>query len=137
MRAVKGEWDATFMEPTPLSAFSRLDVPVLYLTGSESPASARGVARLLIRTLPRVTAIEVEGVGHMGPVTHPERLNALIEGYLERPDGRLPVARAGAALRAVRRGPGDAPELCQATATRSSQSSVTSSPKPGAPLGTR
>jgi pimeloyl-ACP methyl ester carboxylesterase len=84
MRAVKGEWHATFTEPTPLSAFAALDVPVLYITGSESPASARGVARLLTRTLPRVTTIEVEGVGHMGPVTHPERVNALIESYLER-----------------------------------------------------
>jgi pimeloyl-ACP methyl ester carboxylesterase len=42
------------------------------------------VARLLTRTLPRVTAIELEGVGHMGPLTHPERVNALIESYLER-----------------------------------------------------
>jgi pimeloyl-ACP methyl ester carboxylesterase len=88
MRAVKSEWHATFMEPTPLSAFAALDVPVLYLTASESPASARGVARLLTRTLPRVTVIEIEGVGHMGPVTHPERVNALIERYLE----RIPVA---------------------------------------------
>jgi pimeloyl-ACP methyl ester carboxylesterase len=84
MRAVKGEWHATFMEPTPLSAFAALDVPVLYITGSRSPASARGVARLLTRTLPRVTTSEIEGVGHMGPVTHPERVNALIERYLER-----------------------------------------------------
>jgi pimeloyl-ACP methyl ester carboxylesterase len=84
MRAVKGEWHAAFTDPTPLSAFSALDVPILYLTGSESPASARGVARLLTRTLPRVTAIELEGVGHMGPLTHPERVNALIESYLER-----------------------------------------------------
>ena len=84
MRAVKGEWHATFMDPTPLSAFSALDVPVLYITGSESPASSRGVARLLTRTLPRVTVIEIEGVGHMAPVTHPERVNALIESHLER-----------------------------------------------------
>jgi pimeloyl-ACP methyl ester carboxylesterase len=84
MRAVKGEWQATFMDPTPLSAFAALDVPVLYITGSESPASSRGVARLLTRTLPRVTVVEIEGVGHMAPVTHPERVNALIESHLER-----------------------------------------------------
>jgi len=33
--------------------------------------------------VPRVTAIEIEGVGHMGPVTHPDRINALIERHLE------------------------------------------------------
>jgi pimeloyl-ACP methyl ester carboxylesterase len=40
------------------------------------------VARLLTKTLPRVTAIELEGVGHMGPMTHADRVNALIDRYL-------------------------------------------------------
>jgi pimeloyl-ACP methyl ester carboxylesterase len=83
MGAVKAEWDAVFGNPTLLSAFAALEVPVLYLTGSESPASSRGVARLLARTLPRVTAIEIEGVGHMGPITHPDRINALVERHFE------------------------------------------------------
>ena len=83
MSTVKAEWEAVFGEPTPLSAFADLDVPVLYLTGSASPASARGVARLLTKVFPRVTAIEVEGVGHMAPVTHPDRINALIERHLD------------------------------------------------------
>ena len=82
MSGVRAQWDAALREPTPLSAFAALDVPVLYITGSESPASARGVARLLTKTLPHVTTIEVEGAGHMGPVTHPDRVNALIERYL-------------------------------------------------------
>jgi len=58
----------------------------VFITGSDSPASSRGMARLLTKTLPRVTAIEMEGVGqgvgHMGPMTHPDRDNALIERYL-------------------------------------------------------
>jgi pimeloyl-ACP methyl ester carboxylesterase len=83
MSTVKAEWQALFQESTPLAAFADLDVPVLYLTASESPASVRGVARLLTKVLPRVTAIEVEGVGHMAPVTHPDRINALIERYLD------------------------------------------------------
>ncbi|HSE05443.1 MAG TPA: alpha/beta hydrolase, partial [Methylomirabilota bacterium] len=82
MTTVKAEWDAAFGEPTPLVAFAGLDVPVLYLTGSASPASSRAVARLLTRVLPRVTAVEIEGLGHMAPVTHPDRINALIEGHL-------------------------------------------------------
>jgi len=82
MSTVEAEWQALFQEPTPLAAFADLDVPVLYLTASESPASVRGVARLLTKVLPRVTASEVEGVGHMAPVTHPDRINALIERHL-------------------------------------------------------
>jgi pimeloyl-ACP methyl ester carboxylesterase len=83
MGTVRAEWEAAFREPAPLSAFGTLEMPVLYLTGSESPASAHGVARLLAKALPRVTTIEIEGVGHMGPVTHPDRVNELIERHLE------------------------------------------------------
>lgn len=79
----KAEWEAAFREPAPLGAFATLEMPVLYLTGSESPASALGVARLLTGALPRVTALAVEGVGHMGPITHPDRINELIERHLE------------------------------------------------------
>jgi pimeloyl-ACP methyl ester carboxylesterase len=84
MRKVKAEWHATFTEPTPLSAFAVLDVPTLCMTGSDSPASSRAVARLLTKTLPQVTILEIDGVGHMAPVTHPDRVNPLIESYLER-----------------------------------------------------
>ena len=83
MRTVKSEWHAAFDESTPLSAFGALDVPTLCLVGSDSPASSRAVAHLLAKTVPRVTEVEIEGVGHMGPVTHPDRINALIEGHLE------------------------------------------------------
>ena len=82
MSTVKAEWDAAFGAPRGLSSFAALDVPVLYITGSEAPASSRGVARLLTKTLPRVTTVEVEGVGHMAPVTHPDRINALIDRHL-------------------------------------------------------
>ena len=83
MRGVTAEWHAAFTEQTELAAFGSLDVPTLCLTGSDSPAASRGVARLLTKVLPRVRAVEIDGVGHMGPVTHPERINALIERHLE------------------------------------------------------
>jgi pimeloyl-ACP methyl ester carboxylesterase len=71
-------------ETTPLSAFAALRIPVLYMTGSRSPASSLGVARLLGRTLPDVQLIEFDGLGHMGPVTHPELVNEAIDGFLEK-----------------------------------------------------
>ena len=71
-------------ESTPLSAFAALRIPVLCMTGSRSPASSLGVARLLGRTLPDVQLIEFDGLGHMGPVTHPELVNAAIGGFLEK-----------------------------------------------------
>jgi len=78
------EWrKALFGEPTPRSAFARLDVPVLLLVGKRSPLSSRSVAQLLARTLPRVETVELEDCGHMAPVTHPERVNGAIARFLE------------------------------------------------------
>ena len=79
---VRGWGDALFNETTPLEAFSALDVPVLYMVGERSPASSRSVARLLTKVLPRVEVIEFEGLGHMGPVTHPAVVNTAIDRFL-------------------------------------------------------
>lgn len=75
---------ALFTEPTPLDAFRTLDIPVLYMTGKRSTAAAHGVARLLVRALPRVERVEFEELGHMGPVTHPDIVNAAIARFLEK-----------------------------------------------------
>jgi pimeloyl-ACP methyl ester carboxylesterase len=82
VRAMKPEWHSAFNEPTPLEAFRALEVPTLLLTGTASTAAARAVARLLAGMLPRVRVEALEGAGHMAPVTHPERVNALIERFL-------------------------------------------------------
>ena len=71
-------------EPTPREAFRDLDIPVLYMLGKRSTASAHGVARLLTGALPRVEVVEFEKLGHMGPVTHPEPVNEAIRAFLER-----------------------------------------------------
>ena len=84
MRNIRRWGHALFTEPTPLAAFRSLDVPVLYMTGGRSTASARGVARLLAPALPRVEVVEFADLGHMGPVTHPDVVNAAIRRFLER-----------------------------------------------------
>ena len=78
------QWAAALVnEPTPLAAFSHLKVPVLFITGSQSPASSRGVARLLKGVLPQIEAVELQGIGHMGPITHTEMVNDVIVRFLE------------------------------------------------------
>jgi pimeloyl-ACP methyl ester carboxylesterase len=81
---VQGWGNALFTQPTPLSDFGALDMPVLLMVGSESPASSRSVARLLATVLPRLQRVEFEGLGHMGPITHPQVVNAAIEDFLGR-----------------------------------------------------
>lgn len=78
-------WAGALMdEATPLSAFQALQMPVLLMVGAQSPASSRSVARLLAGALPKVEVLDLEGLGHMGPVTHPERVNELIADFLGR-----------------------------------------------------
>lgn len=80
-----GGWAHALMEePAPLAAFRELRLPVLYMTGSGSPASSKGVARLLTRVLPQVEVVEFSGLGHMGPVTHPDPVNQAIAAFLDR-----------------------------------------------------
>ena len=82
MPSVRSQWSAIFAETTTLPAYSSLDLPTLYLVGSQSPASARSVARLLTHALPNVTTAQLQGVGHMAPVTHPDMVNTAIETYI-------------------------------------------------------
>jgi pimeloyl-ACP methyl ester carboxylesterase len=80
---IQGWKDCLFGEPTPLAAFARLDLPVLLMVGSKSPLSSRAVTQRLARVLPRVEVAEMEGLGHMAPVTHPETVNARIAVFLD------------------------------------------------------
>ena len=84
MANLRGWAGACFSDPTPLEAFSWIGAPVLYMMGKDSPASTRGVARLLAEALPRVEIAQFEGLGHMGPVTHPQAVNRVISRFLER-----------------------------------------------------
>lgn len=82
MHAASPEWYASFHETTPLSAFTTIDVPVLLLSGKKSTAPARAITKLLSSALPHVRLLELEGIGHLGPVTHPEVINSTIEAFL-------------------------------------------------------
>lgn len=84
VRNIQGWKHALFDEPTPLSAFAGLDAPVLLMVGSKSPLSSRAVAQRLARVLPRAELAELDGLGHMGPITQPETVNERIGRFLDR-----------------------------------------------------
>ena len=84
MSNIRGWGHALFHDPTRLKEFRALEMPILYMTGAKSPASSRGVARLLTGVLPNVEIVEFPDLGHMGPVTHPDPVNAAIAHFLER-----------------------------------------------------
>jgi pimeloyl-ACP methyl ester carboxylesterase len=81
---VQGWGRALLGDTTPLAALRALEMQVLLMQGSQTPASARAVAALLARTLPRVENLTFDGLGHMGPITHPAVVDAAIDGFLRR-----------------------------------------------------
>jgi pimeloyl-ACP methyl ester carboxylesterase len=84
VRNIRRWGHALFSEPTPLDAFRALNMPILYMVGEHSPLPARSVARVLAPVLSRVEVVELKGLGHMAPVTHPEIVNRATERFLKR-----------------------------------------------------
>jgi pimeloyl-ACP methyl ester carboxylesterase len=71
------EFDAVLSERTPLAAYGRFDFPMLLLYGEHGPQPTRLVTQQLGRAM-RSPAECVPDAGHMGPLTHPDAINALI-----------------------------------------------------------
>ncbi|NCF82322.1 MAG: alpha/beta fold hydrolase [Proteobacteria bacterium] len=90
---VRADFDALLADETTLSELARLDIPVLCLSGEQSPAVTRRITDLLCAALPRVRSKRFEEMGHMGPLTHPRLVNDSIEEFLK----FLPVQPAAGA----------------------------------------
>lgn len=87
---VARHFEALFASGLTLERLRALQVPTLLLGGDRSPAAARAVCARLA-TLACVKARTLHGLGHMGPVTHPAEVNAVIAAHL---DARTPLADA-------------------------------------------
>lgn len=83
MKKVRLEWQTAFDKPLPSTRISALPMPVLLLTGEETTSAARGVVRELISLLPYAKVVKMTGLGHMGPITHPEKVNEAIAAFLD------------------------------------------------------
>ena len=84
MRSLRDGWLASFSERWTVPALRALPMPCLLLTGTRSTAAARRAVRLLRDALPRAQVLELEGLGHLGPITHAERVDPAIEAFLVR-----------------------------------------------------
>ncbi len=82
MPAVKNDWHASFSDPMLLSDLAVIDVPVLLMTGTESPATAGFLVQQIGRSLPQAKIIEMAGLGHMAPITDTDQVNDAIEKFI-------------------------------------------------------
>ncbi len=65
---------------------SALQMPIQLLVGSKTTAAARAVVDVLRELWPSASYVEIEGASHMGPVTHPRRVNPIIARFLDSVD---------------------------------------------------
>jgi pimeloyl-ACP methyl ester carboxylesterase len=77
------EFGALFNEPTHWSALRTFRSPVLIVRGEYAPAPTRLIADMLLPIFPDARHAVVAEAGHMGPVTHPDAVNALIVSHIE------------------------------------------------------
>lgn len=61
---------------TPAEAYRTLTMPTLLLAGSATPIASRRTSALLAEAIPRAKYLEIEGAGHMGPLSHAAAVNA-------------------------------------------------------------
>jgi len=71
-------------EPTTIETLAALRMPILLMRGASSPQSAQGVTELLASRLPHRELVTFAHMGHMGPMTHAQDVNAAIAQFLQR-----------------------------------------------------
>ncbi len=78
-------WGLDLNRAIDATSLESVDMPVLLLEGSRSSDHYRDAVRSLSETLDDARVVEIDGAGHMGPVTHPhavaeELLSFLLDG---------------------------------------------------------
>jgi pimeloyl-ACP methyl ester carboxylesterase len=64
--------------------FSQAAMPSLLIKGSASPKVAGVINAAIARRLPDATCVDIEGAGHMAPITHPADVAVPIRALLDR-----------------------------------------------------
>jgi lipase len=74
-----------------LSPYRAISVPTLLLYGENTRAPAKAMVRLLSETLPLARSAAIAGAGHMSPLTHRDKVNALIMEHVRMVGARSPA----------------------------------------------
>jgi pimeloyl-ACP methyl ester carboxylesterase len=76
------DFRALIEEPTPLTAYAGLRMPVLVMRGEHAPRPISKIAEALLGMLPCADQAVVDGAGHMGPLTHGTLVSELIADHI-------------------------------------------------------
>jgi pimeloyl-ACP methyl ester carboxylesterase len=97
MPTVLSHFDALFSLGLRMQDLRELHVPVQLLHGTATRPVTRRVVELLAHALPQVRTLQIEGLGHMGPVTDPARVNPHSAAFVEAHGGTQAAPSANAA----------------------------------------
>ena len=81
--AIVAQFHALFQDDASLASLTGIAAPMLVLTGARTCASTRRIGELLGLALPRARHEALEGMGHMGPITHAQTVAARIARFLD------------------------------------------------------
>jgi pimeloyl-ACP methyl ester carboxylesterase len=81
--SVIGHFDALFSDSLTRSGLSRLNMPILCMTGNQTRPAPRRIGELLRYALPQATHEFVAQAGHMGPMTHSRAIAWRIGAFLD------------------------------------------------------
>lgn len=85
MPKLRQEWPFMQREDLPVLAdLAKIDCPVLVLRSTATTLAASRVVDLILPVLSWAFLAEIDGTGHMAPVTHPQAVNPLIADFLRR-----------------------------------------------------
>ena len=70
MPKVRAEFEALLADTVPAWSYGALKMPLRLITGSTSPLPARKVVDIIARECAHAEVVRLDGVGHMGPISH-------------------------------------------------------------------
>jgi pimeloyl-ACP methyl ester carboxylesterase len=84
MPKIAQEWRMVFAATDLYESIAAASIPTLLVRGASTTLAARSVVELLRDQLPHAWLVEIEGAGHMSPITHAGAVNAAIAQHLAR-----------------------------------------------------
>lgn len=82
VQSLPAVWSATFDERWTAGQLCTLEMPCLLMSGTRSTTAARRATGVLRATLPNARALDFDGLGHLGPITHARAVDAAVEAFV-------------------------------------------------------
>lgn len=83
MAVVPRQFDALFAAEWTAPLLAALQMPVLLLRGSNTRTPARRVSELLMQALPHAQSRELQGAGHLGPISHAQTVSHWMTAHVD------------------------------------------------------